>query len=150
MPEKKAAVKDAAANDLERFGLGLAAWSEKWFPDAWVFALSGIVFVFCFGIIIGETPTKLVVEGGKSFWILIPFTMQMALIIIGGYVVATTPAVYWVIKKVAAIMNSRQTRAKQKIFTQHFSPQFVDQRHFGKKPVPANIKSVAFVIYCAR
>jgi short-chain fatty acids transporter len=88
---------------LERFGLWLAAWSEKWFPDAWVFALVGIVFVFCFGLLIGESPAKLVLEGGKSFWILIPFTMQMALIIIGGYVVATTPAVYAIIQKVAGI-----------------------------------------------
>jgi short-chain fatty acids transporter len=88
---------------LERIGLGLAEWSEKWFPDAWVFALIGIVFVFCFGLLIGESPTKLAFEGGKSFWILIPFTMQMALIIIGGYVVATTPAVYWLIQKVAGI-----------------------------------------------
>jgi len=31
--------------------------------------------------------------------VLIPFTMQMALVIIGGYVVATTPAVYWLISK---------------------------------------------------
>ena len=91
---------------LERFGLWLAAWSEKWFPDAWVFALVGIVFVFVFGLLIGESPQKLVMEGGKSFWILIPFTMQMALIIIGGYVVATTPAVYWVIKKVAGITTN--------------------------------------------
>src|SRR5512137_2238119 len=91
---------------LERFGLALAAWSEKWFPDAWVFALVGIVFVFVFGLLIGESPTKLALEGGKSFWILIPFTMQMALIIIGGYVVATTPAVYWVIKKVANITTN--------------------------------------------
>ena len=91
---------------LERFGLWLAAWSEKWFPDAWVFALVGIVFVFVFGLLIGESPQKLVWEGGKSFWILIPFTMQMALIIIGGYVVATTPAVYWVIKKVAGITTN--------------------------------------------
>jgi len=79
------------------------SWSEKWFPDAWVFALVGIVFVFCFGLLIGESPGKLAFEGGKSFWILIPFTMQMALIIIGGYVVATTPAVYWLIQKVAGI-----------------------------------------------
>jgi short-chain fatty acids transporter len=91
---------------LERFGLALAAWSEKWFPDAWVFALVGIVFVFVFGLLIGESPQKLVWEGGKSFWILIPFTMQMALIIIGGYVVATTPAVYWLIKKVAGITTN--------------------------------------------
>lgn len=91
---------------LERFGLWLAAWSEKWFPDAWVFALVGIVFVFCFGLLIGESPEKLAVEGGKSFWILIPFTMQMALVIIGGYVVATTPAVYAVIQKVAGITTN--------------------------------------------
>jgi len=91
---------------LERFGLWLAAWSEKWFPDAWVFALVGIVFVFCFGLLIGESPAKLVLEGGKSFWILIPFTMQMALIIIGGYVVATTPAVYMIIQKVAGITTN--------------------------------------------
>jgi len=91
---------------LERFGLWLAAWSEKWFPDAWVFALVGIVVVFCFGLLIGESPSKLALEGGKSFWILIPFTMQMALIIIGGYVVATTPAVYWIIQKVAGITTN--------------------------------------------
>jgi len=90
-------------SSLERFGLWLAAWSEKWFPDAWVFALIGIVFVYCFGLLIGESPSKLAIEGGKSFWILIPFTMQMALIIISGYVVATTPAVYWLIQKVAGI-----------------------------------------------
>ncbi|MCX5830134.1 MAG: TIGR00366 family protein [Deltaproteobacteria bacterium] len=107
MAEKREAAKEAPAESvLERFGLGLAAWSEKWFPDAWVFALLGIVFVFCFGLLIGESPSKLAVAGGKSFWVLIPFTMQMALIIIGGYVVATTPAVYWVIKKVARITDN--------------------------------------------
>src|SRR5574337_397205 len=93
-------------NSLERFGLWLAEWSEKWFPDAWVFALIGVVFVFAFGMLIGESPTKLAIEGGKSFWILIPFTMQMAMIIIGGYVVASTPAVYWVIQKAAGITTS--------------------------------------------
>ena len=93
-------------NALERFGLGLAEWSEKWFPDAWVFALLGVVIVFLFGLLIGESPTKLALEGGKSFWILIPFTMQMAMIIIGGYVVASTPAVYWVIRKVAGITTN--------------------------------------------
>ncbi len=94
---------DKKENALERFGLWLAEWSEKWFPDAWVFALLGVVIVFVFGLLIGESPTKLALEGGKSFWILIPFTMQMAMIIIGGYVVASTPAVYWLIRKVASI-----------------------------------------------
>ena len=83
---------------LERWGFWLAEWSEKWFPDALVFALLGIVVVFCFGLLIGESPTKLAIEGGKSFWILIPFTMQMAMIIIGGYVVASSPPVYRLIQ----------------------------------------------------
>ena len=55
---------------------------------------------------IGESPTKLAIEGGKSFWILVPFTMQMAMIIIGGYVVASSPGVYWVIRKVAGITTN--------------------------------------------
>ncbi|MFB3926480.1 MAG: short-chain fatty acid transporter [Syntrophales bacterium] len=91
------------AGGLERFGLALAAWSEKWFPDALVFALLGIVIVFLFGLILGESPTKLAIQGGKNFWILIPFTMQMVMIIIGGYVVASTPAIYGLIKRLAGI-----------------------------------------------
>ncbi|MGC9967750.1 MAG: TIGR00366 family protein [Syntrophobacteraceae bacterium] len=94
---------------LESIGLGLAAWSEKWFPDAWIFALIGIVFIFFFGIIIGESPLNLALAGGKQFWVLIPFTMQMAMIIIGGYVVASTPAVYWLIRKVALIPKNGRT-----------------------------------------
>ncbi|MBF0362970.1 MAG: short-chain fatty acid transporter [Oligoflexia bacterium] len=105
--KNKNKIKDKNKNTkdgvLARFGLALAAWSEKWFPDSWIFALVGVVVIFIFGLLIGETPKKLITEGGKSFWVLIPFTMQMALIVIGGYVVATAPAVYWIIKKVASV-----------------------------------------------
>jgi len=88
---------------LERWGLALAQWSEKWFPDALVFALLGIVFVFGFGIFLGESPAKLAVQGGKAFWSLVPFTMQMVMVIIGGFVVATSPPVYKLIQKLACI-----------------------------------------------
>jgi short-chain fatty acids transporter len=110
MEEKKSADPQLhKETSLERFGLWLAAWSEKWFPDAWVFALLGIVFVFFFGLLIGESPLQLAIAGGKQFWVLIPFTMQMAMIIIGGYVVASTPAVYWFIRKVAQIPKNGKT-----------------------------------------
>jgi short-chain fatty acids transporter len=92
-----------AEGGLARFGLALAAWSEKWFPDAMIFALLGIIIVFCFGLLLGEKPAKLALEGGKAFWVLIPFTMQMVMIIIGGYVLAATPAVYWVIRRLAGV-----------------------------------------------
>jgi short-chain fatty acids transporter len=69
---------------LVRFGLGLANWSEQWFPDPLVFALLGVVVVFIVGLILHQSPAKLAIQGGKSFWALVPFTMQMVMIIIGG------------------------------------------------------------------
>lgn len=101
--EEKKANENQKEGGLERFGLALANWTEKWFPDALVFALIGIVVVFFFGLLLGESPSKLALEGGKTFWTLIPFTMQMAMIIIGGFVVASTPAVYWCIQKLAGV-----------------------------------------------
>jgi len=97
------ALEKSRGGGLERFGLGLAEWSEKWFPDALVFALLGIVMVFIFGLLLGESPVKLAIEGGKSFWVLVPFTMQMAMVIIGGYVVASSPPVYKLIRALAGI-----------------------------------------------
>jgi len=78
---------------LARFGLVLADWSERWFPDQLVFALLGIQFVFIAGLCLRESASNLAIQGGKNFWTLVPFTMQMVMVIIGGYVVATTPLV---------------------------------------------------------
>ena len=86
-----------------RFGLALANWSERWFPDALVFALLGIVIVFVLGLILKQSPSKLAIQGGKNFWALVPFTMQMVMIIIGGYVVASAPIVYRGIQRLAGV-----------------------------------------------
>jgi len=91
------------AGRLEKFGLTLAEWSEKWFPDPLVFALIGIVIIFLLGLIVGESPSRLAIEGGKAFWILAPFTMQMAMVIIGGYVVASSPPAHRLIQRLATI-----------------------------------------------
>ena len=71
---------------LVRSGLALAEWSERWFPDPLVFALLGVVGVAGAGLLAGESPYVLAVQGGKAFWSLVPFTMQVVMIIIGGYV----------------------------------------------------------------
>jgi short-chain fatty acids transporter len=88
---------------LARFGLKLASWSERWFPDPLVFALAGVVIVFIFGLLLHQSPAKLAIQGGKNFWTLVPFTMQMVMVIIGGYIVATTPLVYRLIHFIAKI-----------------------------------------------
>lgn len=88
---------------LVRVGLSLAAWSEKWFPDPLVFAFAGVIVVFALGLALGETPLKLATEGGKAFWSLVPFTMQMVMIIVGGHVVASTPVVQRAIRVLAGL-----------------------------------------------
>ena len=75
---------------LTRMGMALSDWAERWFPDALVFAMLAIVVVFVAGLSVGSTASELVTDFGDGFWELVPFTMQMAMIVIGGYVVANT------------------------------------------------------------
>ncbi len=107
MPQEKQAATQE--QPLVRFGLGLANWSERWFPDPLIFALLGIVVVFVVGLCFTRAPAKLAIQGGKSFWTLVPFTMQMVMIIVGGYVVASTPIVY---RAIRALAGSPRRRAE--------------------------------------
>ncbi len=83
--------------------MALADWCERWFPDAFVFALLALIIVFFAGLALGTSLRDLVQYFGQGFWSLIPFTMQMAIIIVGGYVVATSPPVYALICRLARI-----------------------------------------------
>ena len=100
---RKPAPPPAREGSLVRCGLALANWSERWFPDPLIFALAGIVVVFIVGLFLHQSPAKMAVQGGKNFWTLVPFTMQMVMIIIGGYVVASTPLVNRLIKRLAEV-----------------------------------------------
>ncbi len=88
---------------LVRFGLALANWSERWFPDPLVFALAGVVVVYLIGIAARESPVDLAIQAGKGFWTLVVFTMQMVMIIVGGYVVASTPVAHRAIRGIAGL-----------------------------------------------
>jgi short-chain fatty acids transporter len=91
---------------LARAALRSAAWSEKWFPDAWVFAALGVVIVALAVLGMGSTPVATVNAFGDGFWSLIPFTMQMAFVVIGGYVLATAPVVARLIDALARLPRS--------------------------------------------
>src|SRR5271157_3872101 len=118
VPVKRPVKKVERESALARMGLGLARWSERWFPDPLVFAFAGVVIVFLIGLLLKETPSKLAIQGGKNFWSLVPFTMQMVMIIIGGYVVASTPLVYRAIRALAGIPKTpRQAVALVALFS---------------------------------
>ncbi len=86
---------------MARMGAALADWCEKWFPDAYVFAAIAVLIVALAALAMGRTPTQVSIDFGKSFWNLIPFTMQMAFVVIGGYIVAVAPPVRKVINVLA-------------------------------------------------
>jgi short-chain fatty acids transporter len=91
------------AGAFARFGIALADLSERWFPDALVFAFIAIVVVFVAGLSLGSRAGGLVTDFGEGFWQLIPFTLQMAMVIIGGYVVAVSPPVARIIRRLSEI-----------------------------------------------
>ena len=91
---------------MARAALRSAAWAERWFPDAWVFAALGVIVVAIAVLGFGATPVATANAFGDGFWSLIPFTMQMAFVVIGGYVVATAPIVARFIYLLARVPRS--------------------------------------------
>lgn len=102
-------------NWLARLALRFTAFTEKWLPDALGFVLVGTFVVFALGLVTGEkllgapsdpaatTGYGLVDAWGQGFWSLITFTLQMAMIIIGGYAVAVSPPVGRLIARIARV-----------------------------------------------
>lgn len=88
---------------LVRMGQGLADWSERWFPDAYVFAAAAVVITIIAALLMGRSVSQVANDFGAKFWDLIPFTMQMAFIIITGFVVATSKPVHNLIKMLSEI-----------------------------------------------
>ncbi|MCX4908554.1 short-chain fatty acid transporter [Streptomyces sp. NBC_00878] len=99
---------------LARMALRFTDFTEKWLPDALGFVLVGTFLIFTLGLASGEellgAPSDpaatsgfgLVDAWGQGFWSLITFTLQMAMIIIGGYAVAVSPPVGRLVARLAA------------------------------------------------
>ena len=78
---------------LERFASAATAWTERWFPDSYIFALLAVTLVIFGAMAAGVKPGAVVKAFGEGYWSLIPFTLQMAMVVISGYVVASSPAI---------------------------------------------------------
>src|SRR5262245_44790184 len=86
-----------------RLAATLTAWAERWLPDAFVFALVATAVVASAAIALAGASVGHVVDAwGRGFWELIPFTLQMSLIIITGHVLATSPPMERVIQRLAS------------------------------------------------
>jgi short-chain fatty acids transporter len=87
---------------VARLALALTAWTERWVPDAFVFALLATLLVVVAGVAATPSTIAQVVDAwGRGFWELIPFTLQMSLVIITGHVLATSRPIGRLIRAIA-------------------------------------------------
>jgi short-chain fatty acids transporter len=88
---------------LVRMAIGFTTWAERWFPDAFIFVAIAVVVVSLAALANGAVPLVISRAFGDGFWGLIPFTMQMAFVVIGGYVVASSAPAQKLIRRFATI-----------------------------------------------
>jgi short-chain fatty acids transporter len=99
----------SAPGRLERVALRFTDLAERWLPDAFIFALLATIVVVAAALTAGgASPAHVATTWGRGFWSLIPFTMQMALIVISGTVVATAAPVRRAIDRLAGIPRSNR------------------------------------------
>src|SRR5262245_30015536 len=91
---------------LVRMAIGFTTWAERWFPDAFIFVAIAVVVVALAAVANGAAPLAISRAFGDGFWSLIPFTMQMAFVVIGGYVVASSAPAQKLIRSFAAIPST--------------------------------------------
>jgi len=96
-------------NKLEKLAFSVTSWAERWFPDSYIFAALAIIIVSLGALLSGASFQQVTLAFGDGFWSLIPFTMQMAMVVISGYVVATSPLAKKLIHRLAQIPKTERS-----------------------------------------
>jgi len=88
---------------LSRAATALTALSQRIVPSAFAIAVLLTFVVFGIALAAGAAPLQVLVEWGNGFWTLLPFAMQMSLVILTGYIVSAAPVVERLFTKLAAV-----------------------------------------------
>ena len=79
---------------MRRIGEFLSEFSRKYTPDSFVFALLLTLLVYGLGLILTDHgPFQLIRDWYGGFWNLLAFAMQMVLILVTGYALASAPVI---------------------------------------------------------
>jgi short-chain fatty acids transporter len=88
---------------LETAALATTAWTERWFPDTFSFAVLAVALVSAAAMVAGASPRTVAIAFGDGLWSLMPFTMQMVFVVILGHVVARAPPTARLISAMARV-----------------------------------------------
>ncbi|RNA66981.1 short-chain fatty acid transporter [Alteribacter keqinensis] len=80
---------------------------QRYLPDPFLFVIVLTFVVFGLGLILTpSTPMDMVAHWGGGFWDLLEFAMQMVLILVTGYVLASSPFFKRILQKLAGLAKS--------------------------------------------
>ena len=89
---------------IKRMGNYFAGWAKKYIPDPFIFAILLTILTFILGIIFTKSsPFQMILDWYKGFWTLLKFAMEMTIILVTGYALATSPIVQRFLKWLAGI-----------------------------------------------
>jgi short-chain fatty acids transporter len=109
---------------LERLAARTTEFAERFVPDAFVFALLATLLVGIAALVSGASGAVILDAWGNGFWDLLPFTTQMALVVISGYVLATSRPVLRVIERLALLPKTGKQAAAFVAFFSMFTSWF--------------------------
>ena len=92
---------------LSRLAGPLASIAERWVPSAFTIAVLLTAVIVAAALALTEATAAVVLGAwGDGFWTLSPFAMQMALVVLTGYLVSAAPVVDRLFARIAALAGS--------------------------------------------
>lgn len=80
---------------------------ERYLPDPYIFVLMLTLVVFAAAIVFEQqSPLAVVTQWGDGFWGLLSFSMQMLLVLVAGYMLASTPLVRAILDRLARLAQT--------------------------------------------
>ncbi|MFQ5724567.1 MAG: TIGR00366 family protein, partial [Terriglobia bacterium] len=81
---------------------------ERWMPDPFLFCLLLTVFCYLLALVLTPTgPADLVTHWYEGLWEILPFAMQMILILLTGYALASSGPVKRLLERIASLPRSQ-------------------------------------------
>lgn len=92
---------------LNRAAKPLVKLVERYLPDPFVFVLILTAIVFAAAVFVEQqSPITVIEQWGNGLWGLLTFSMQMLLVLITGYMLASTPVIRRLLEKLAHLGNT--------------------------------------------
>ncbi|GAB3055698.1 short-chain fatty acid transporter [Virgibacillus ainsalahensis] len=80
---------------------------QRYLPDAFIFAIILTLVVYLIGVIFTDSgPMQMVEYWGTGFWDLLEFAMQMSLIVVTGYILASAPVIRNLLAKLSTLAKT--------------------------------------------